>query len=165
MDLRPLVDILNQFSKIYKKNSQKTERDYELCKMYAEISRYIVIGIPICVYALGSLYVLAAYYEGFMSGNVTPPAHIYFPIIDQLGRCGVILTHVLNTVNMYGGGTFLIPFEILTYIVFANFTLSSMVIRKDLDDLKVALENPTTVHREIRWRLLEIIKSHRKYNE
>lgn len=133
--------------------------------MYAEISRYIVIGIPICVYALGSLYVVMAYYEGFMLGNVTPPAHIYFPIVDQIGMFGIILTHLLNTVYMYGGGTFLIPFEILTYLVFANFTLSSTVIRKDLKDLKVALENPKTTEVKIRRKFLEIIKSHRQYNE
>lgn len=163
MDLEPLVDILKHFEEIYKKNANEYDRDYDLCKKYAKISRYIVIGIPGFLYSIAVLYISAAYYDGFVTGKVTPPTHVYLPFMD-LGQFGVILTNLLGSIAIIGAGIPFLPFEILSYVVFANVSLSSTVIRRDLSDLKVVLDNLETTHQEVKRRLLEIIKSHRTYN-
>lgn len=163
MDLEPLVGIMKHFETIYKKNSNKNNRDYDLCERYAKISRYIVIGIPGFLYAIGFLNVSASYFDGWMSGNMTPPTHVYYPLME-FGKVGVLLTNLLGSIAILGFGIPYLPFEILCYIVFANVTLCSTMIRRDLDDLKVVLDNPEAIQQEIKRRLLEIIKSHRTYN-
>lgn len=165
MDLRPLADILNHFARIYAMNSKENKRDYDLCKRYARISQQIVNGIPIVFIMVATLYLLGAVHEGIMSDVVKPPCNIYFPLLDQAGLLGVILTDLLNVVFAYAAAIAIIPFEMITYLVFANVKLSSMVIERDLVDFRVVLENPDTTGHEIKSQLFEIILMDYKHNE
>lgn len=165
MDLRPLVDILNHLADIYKKNSKKSDRDYDECRKYAEISHDIVIGIPTGFALMVAVYQGIAIVNGWMLGDLKASANIYFPFLDQCGSFGLILTILFNIVCTYVCGLTLLPYEITTYLVFANITLISTVIERDLGDLKAALENPRTTRYEIKQKLLAIIRSYCEYNE
>lgn len=157
MDLRPLVDAFNYFGNIYKRNSTKTGRDYDLCGRYATISRCIVIGLPSSYFASTTLYHLATKSAGIMANNVKPS--VYFPLLDHYGTFGSVLNHILDISDMYFAVITLFPYEITIYLVIANIMLTSAVISRDLDDLKVALLNPETAQQTKRTKLSEIIRS------
>lgn len=164
MDLRPLTDVFDHFAKMYKKNSQNTERDFDLCERYSTISQYIVIGIPIAYWSDLVFYHLATYSTAIILEDAEP-ALTFFPLLDYSGMFGLILTNILNMACAYVVLTTLIPLDMIIYMVAANFMLNSAVITRDLDDLKVALLNTEKSERQTRRRLLEIIQTLRTFIE
>lgn len=164
MDLRPLVDILRCFTQIYEKNSSKSCRDFDICKQYATISRYIVVVISVVYFIVATLYQSASYLEGMLTGVWKPPTNIYFPFIDRIGICGIIVTHILNIVCNDLCGIALISFDMIIYLVVANIMLNSTVIERELIDLKITLETLDSSGCDVKEKLIAIIQMHRKYN-
>lgn len=164
MDLRPLADVFNYFGNIYKKNSKKCARDFDLCQRFSKISKFIVIGMPSVYFTVVTLFHLAKFSTGIMAGHVKPTV-FYFPILDHCGLFGVILTHILNVFDTYFTITLASPFEMLLYVLTANIMLNSMVIVRDLDDLKMSLLRPETSQRENERKLIEVIQSIRTFIE
>lgn len=164
MDLRSLVDVFKHFASIYKNNSKGDERDYDLCRKYAALSQRIVFGVLLGYVAVVLVFQGSAYCVGFISGDLKPINSIYFPLLDQMGKFGSILTHLTNIVNMDTSLATLIPFEMITYLVFANIMLSSSVIKREIDDFRVILESPETTEHEIKRKLFQIIRMQHTHN-
>lgn len=158
IDLRPLADVFNHFGNIYKQNSRRIARDYELCEKYAKINRYIVIGMPIVYFVNITAYRGATLIAGIMTGGVTSSV-VYFPLLDRSGIFGLVLIHIVNNVCAYVVMATLVPLEVLLYVVTANIMLFSTVITRDFDDLKMSLESSETSQRENKRKLIEIIRS------
>lgn len=165
MDMRSLVDVFDHFANIYKKNSKRIERDFDLCERFAKISRYFVIGMPIFYLSNAALFNLAIYCANLMGteDRLRPPI-AYFPILDR-SIIGLIITHILNNFEIEICVITFLPYEMAIYLVIANIMLNSEVIARDLDDLKVVLQNPKTTPLEKKTRLSEIVRSQRALNE
>lgn len=165
MDLRSLVDILNHFAKVYKRNSKPNERDYDLCQSYAALSRSIVIAVPIVYNLVLLFYQLPKLYQYLITGDLEPTIGVYFPKMDQLGLLGAIFTNAFNIGAAYAAGSVLIPIDMIIYLVFANIMLSSAMIQREVEEWRMVLEIPDSSEQEIKRKAAEIIQMHQVYNE
>lgn len=165
MDLRHFVDILKHFAKIYKRNSRECERDYDLCKSYAALSRSIVIAVPIAYSFVVFGYQAPKVYEYLITGDLIPTLGVYFPKMDQFDWLCVIFTNTFNVGAAYATISVVIAIDMMIYLVFANVMLSSTVIRREIDKWKMVLEDPESTKEQMKRKAVEIIQMHQIYNE
>lgn len=160
MDLQPMLDILNHITTIYEKNAKQTDRDFDLCKRYARHSKMIVIAVLIVYNTVLFFYQIPKFVEYLMTGVLDPPIGVYFP-----KAIGALFTNSINVAGAYSAGSVLIPIDLIIFLVFANITLNSTVIQREIKAWEVILKGAESNERQIKRKVFDIIQMHTTHNE
>lgn len=164
-DLRAWVDIFTYVNNIYMRNANPENKDYNLCKKFAELSQKIVITIPIMYFCAGSSYQASKFLDYLFTGILKPPLGIYFPKVYEFGKLGVIAMNLTNIIGVWVCVVSVSIFDTLIYFVFANIVLASSVVQRKLYDFESQLESTRMSSKEIKLELLRIINNDLKYNK
>lgn len=164
MDLRLVMDVIGFLESIYQSNLSEIAREHALCQRFAKRSQMIVILVPVMYAMAGSFYQLPKVYLYFTTGVITPTMGVYYPTINGLEEFCAAFTQLLNVGGCIATGMVGTAIDSLVYMVFANIPMISTIIERDLDELNV-LGVQKSSPKEMKLKLLKIVKMHLDYNE
>lgn len=169
-DLRLMITIADFLTDIYSKNTNTLSKYYGICRKYADFSKKIVIGCSLVYLGAVSVYQMPSMIIYFTTGEVTPASGMYFPFHSKVYEENSIekmLLIVYNYVALVMAYLTLISYDSLIFLIFCNVPMASEIIRKELNELKVLIdiENRDVAVKDVRFRLLQIITMHKRYNE
>lgn len=158
-DLRLLVDVIAFLADIFKKNSMKSAKYYDLCKTYSKFSVKIIktvicayVSFPICLSAPS----VFRYYHG---AALRTSLGVYVPFISdsQLFYWNVYVFIVTIVIVS--------SFDGIIYLVFVNISLPSNIIIDQIKELEHIIRGSELSEKESKFRLSQIIYMHQNYNK
>lgn len=169
-DLRSMMPIADFLADVYHKNTRKVSKYYGICRTYGDLSQKIVIGCSLVYFFAIMVYQMPSMIIYFTTGEVTPASGMYFPFHSKVYEENSIekmLLIVYNYVALVMAYLTLISYDSLIFLIFCNVPMASEIIRKELNELKVLIdiENRDVAVKDVRFRLLQIITMHKRYNE
>lgn len=165
MDLRSMLSIVPFLSNIYEKNQTECSRDYDLCRRYAKLSQNVIVALPLMNFLMLMLFQSFKVVIYFATGVLEPSAGIYFPMLNGYEELSIVLMHILNVVSAQVCIIIHSVFDPIVYLIFANVMMVPTVIKRDVQELKIALEKSETTRDQIKLRLVQIIQMHLSYRE
>lgn len=167
-DWRLSIEIIEFIDEIYKKNARTPETtdfwNYGLCKKYSKITEMIV-KFCIAFYALIAIVMVLYTGANLFLGVKDTPLRIHFPGLNDATDTGFAILYGLNILLLVFYYFTICSCDMLIYVIFANVPMIASIIIHQLDELKVALLDPECPSSEIKYRILNIILMHKKYNE
>lgn len=163
-DLKYVIKIIDFLSNIFKNNSKRISRDYDLCCRYARLSKAIIIAVPITYITVGTLYQVPKFVVYFRTGVMEPSFGVYFPRVNYASNeVNDVVMHMFNMSIFLIVPSIIITFDSVIYLVFVNLTMIPTILKRDLQELKAVLEKPK--QKQIKSKLAQIVQMHRDYNE
>lgn len=162
------IEIIEFIDEIYKKNARTPETtdfwNYGLCRKYSKITEMIVKFSSVFYAIIVIVLVLYTGVNMFLGVRDTP-FRIHFPGLNDATDTGFAILYGFNILLLLYSYFTVCPFDMLIYVIFANVPMMASIIIHQLDELKVALLDPKCPSSEIKYRILNMILMHKKYNE
>lgn len=158
-DLRSMVEILSNFSEIYKINASKNARHFKLCTKYATISQWISIGTPI-IYSVAAIsYQLPALVDILI--NI-----LILPDINELDVIDLSVLLLINITLINVGVIILSAYDPFVYLIFSTIPMYSTIIQREINDLtdELKVEKTDNNSLQIKKQLIKIINMQLEYN-
>lgn len=152
-------------SNIYKENLTIGSRDYDLCNRYAKVIQTIMISVPIMYSTAVMLYEASHFVAYFATGTLEPSIGVYYPSLIGYEELSDALMHLCNIVSAQIFIFVAFTFDQIVFSIFANVMMVPTIMKRDLQELKVASEIPKTTTDQIKSKLVQIIRMHWSYNE
>lgn len=164
-DFGQLVKVTVHISEVYKVNSLREIRNYELCQTHARHSQMVIKIVPAMNSCIAIIYLIPSYIQYFLTGNYAPSLGIYLPALDTDQLPHIIAMESLNITTAIMAVLTVSAVDSLIYIVLINLTMMSRIISSELNEFETVLRDGVAEEREIRRRLTKIILMHKQYNE
>lgn len=111
------------------------------------------------------LYQSSHFVAYFSAGVLEPVGGVYYPPLAGYEELSDVFMHLCNIFSVQIFTIIPFTFDQIVYLIFANVMMLPMVIKRDLQALKIALEKSKTTQNQIKSRLVQIIQKHWSYNE
>lgn len=165
-DLRTMVDVVKNMSKIHQQTAANSARDYQLCRKYANLSQLITIGFPLLYISSAMVYESPAYFDMFTRGIIRPSVNIYLPGVNESDAIDMSVLLVVNVVAHYMVLLIICGTDPFIYIIFATIPMYSTIVQRQINDLKTELDDKQKASdiKLLKQQLIEIIEMQVNYN-
>lgn len=164
--LQSLTAILDFTQSVYDKNGKDTN-NYLLCKKSASNTQKVLKSLSLAYFLIVVCYIIPSMVLSVLWRDIQYAMDVYPPGIDLNGcaQWKVMPFAIFNYLSRFGSLFGQIPFDTFIFVTFASIPMIVSVIIGQLQEFEMHLESGDCDATNVKFRIIQIVRMHQKYNE